>query len=236
MIRQSNRWCCLFVSAIGGTHTCSSRMQRKNEKLSSVIFLMQKEMQTRTSTFIMLIMYLNHGMNELYDWPKCVRLFLSFCVCYVHVNNRRKYIWIYCRWTSFFRHAHFWSARLVGNWIAHLTQNKCVNGFSSKIKQNVIKMMSLHAVIHQTFRLPPAHLALAQIIGIFFFPVIAFFLILYHKFYSANSRIPTTFYTWGNSMKCFSTEFLVLNIKWIECEFNISAHAAKWRLRFMQIA
>lgn len=163
-------------------------------------------------------------------------LSLSFCVCYVHVNNRRKYIWIYCRWTSFFRHAHFWSARLVGNWIAHLTQNKCVNGFSSKIKQNVIKMMSLHAVIHQTFRLPPAHLALAQIFGIFFFPVIAFFLILHHKFYSANSRFPQTFYTWGNSMKCCSTEFLVLNIKWIECEFNISAHAAKWRLRFMQIA
>lgn len=35
----------------------------------------------------------------------------------------------------------------VGNWITRLTQNKCVNGFSSKIKRNVIKMMSLRTAI-----------------------------------------------------------------------------------------
>lgn len=77
-------------------------------------------------------------------------------------------ILIYCRWTSIrcvcvcVCHLlnSFLSSRSfilfvssvfdrfsVGNWITRLTQNKCVNGFSSKIKRNVIKMMSLCTAI-----------------------------------------------------------------------------------------
>lgn len=179
------------------------------------------------------------------------------CLCvlcmYVSFMAREENTWtpwkilIYCRWTTFLRCTFFFYRFSAGNWITRLTQNKCVNGFSSKIKRNVIKMMSLRQALHIHTHTPRER-ERAHLVGLPPSPLATMPLAKYsayfsnHKFYFANFLFPRRFSRREGNSLMWRYRFLVLNIKWIRIEIRVWAKenqkidSGSWRVTAREAA